>query len=211
MDEQFPPNSHRAKDPARDEKIVEQVTSGKARGKKSSLGKRFTRTFIGGDAKTAAGYVVATVVIPTMQELLAEGASTLIERMIYGDRRGRRGVNRGGPLGQVTPTPYHTMSQASRPAPGTTTVVSNTARARHDFTEIVISSRSAADEVLDQMYNLLERYDEVSVADLYSLTGIRSSHTDNKWGWNSLRGASVGRIRGGGGYVLELPEPIELQ
>lgn len=214
MDQQFPPNSHHTKEPAREDKpVVEQVTVGKARRRKSSLGTRFTRTFFGGDAKTAMSYAVATVVVPMIQEMLSDVVSTATDRVIFGDRRGggraRRGSAIGPDLGRVA---YNTMHQsAARPAPGTTQVMSTRAQARHDFSEIVIDTRVAADEVLDQMYNILERNDEISVSDLYSLTGIRGSHTDQKWGWNSLRGASIGRIRGGGGYVLELPEPIELK
>lgn len=82
-------------------------------------------------------------------------------------------------------------------------------RMRHAFDEIVIGSRQEAEEVLDQLYDLISKYDEASVADLYELTGIPSAHTDQKWGWKELRGSGVGRVRGGG-YLLELPEPIPL-
>jgi hypothetical protein len=80
---------------------------------------------------------------------------------------------------------------------------------RHAFDEIVISSRQEAEEVLDRMYDLISRYDAATVADLYELTGLEGTHADQKWGWEDLRGSSVGRVRGGG-YLLELPEPIAL-
>jgi hypothetical protein len=73
----------------------------------------------------------------------------------------------------------------------------------------VIASRQEAEEVLDRMYDLISQYDAVTVAELYELTGLESSHTDQKWGWEDLRGSGVGRVRGGG-YLLELPEPISL-
>jgi hypothetical protein len=59
------------------------------------------------------------------------------------------------------------------------------------------------------MFDILSRYEVVLVADLYELTGIQTSHTDHRWGWNSLRGAKVVPIRGKG-YLLDLPEPTQL-
>jgi len=49
----------------------------------------------------------------------------------------------------------------------------------------------------------------VTVADLYELTGIASSHTDNKWGWTELRGARAVRTRDGH-FLLDLPDPQPL-
>jgi hypothetical protein len=55
------------------------------------------------------------------------------------------------------------------------------------------------------MYDLLNQYRVVSVADLYELAEIETQISDNSYGWRSLDGA---RIRPtGGGYILELPRP----
>lgn len=78
-------------------------------------------------------------------------------------------------------------------------------RRQQSSDEIVLQSRQEAEDVLDQMFTILERYDEVTLADLYLMTGLSTSHTDHKWGWTNLRGATVGRVRGGG-YLLNLPE-----
>jgi hypothetical protein len=60
------------------------------------------------------------------------------------------------------------------------------------------------------MYDYMSRFGTVSVAHLYELTGIQSSHTDMKWGWDELRGSRVVPQRNGGGYLLDLPEPEPL-
>ena len=88
-------------------------------------------------------------------------------------------------------------------------MLSRAARTRHSFDEIVIPSRQEAEEVLDRMYDLLSRYGSVSVADLYEMTGIQSTHTDIKWGWEALTGSRVSRLRAGG-YLIDLPEPQPL-
>jgi hypothetical protein len=57
---------------------------------------------------------------------------------------------------------------------------------------------------------VLAMYGQVTVAQLYALTGIRAEHTDNKWGWTNLKGAQAVRLRDGR-YLLDLPRPEELR
>lgn len=59
------------------------------------------------------------------------------------------------------------------------------------------------------MFEILSRYGSVSVANLYELTDIVSSHVDHKFGWTSLQGAKVVRMRDGR-FLLDLPEPESL-
>lgn len=69
--------------------------------------------------------------------------------------------------------------------------------------EIVVDTRSGAEEVLERMFHLIDKYKSVTVADLRELLGLPTAYLDNKWGWTDLRGAEVQRVRGG--YQLELP------
>ena len=80
--------------------------------------------------------------------------------------------------------------------------------AKHDFDEIVLDQRAEAEEVIDRLYDVVSRYESATVADLYDLVGLPSTHTDHKWGWTDLRGAGVSRIRDG--YLLDLPDPEPL-
>lgn len=209
--EHFPPNSRKAEQHV-EPKQVERVTSAKAVRRKQPLGRKFSRTFFGGDARTASEYMVGNVIIPALKEMLVEAASSGFERLVYGDVRPKRGRNAptSGPLGYVS---YNRMGPAARQddrPPMPTNRLSRRARARHDFDDIVIPSRQEAEEVIDRMFDLISKYDSASVADLYELTGLKSDHTDYKWGWTDLRGAAVGRVRGGG-YLLDLPEPEFLE
>lgn len=202
--ENFPPNSRKAEERSREPKRVERVTSGDAVRRKPSLGKQFSRTFIGGDAKTAWHYMVFNVLLPAAKDALVEAGASGIEKLVYGDSRPKRGPGpMGGALGHIA---YNRMAPQSQNAPAQ---ISRRSRARHAFDEIVIVSRQEAEDVLDRMFDLTSKYDSATVADLYELTGLESSHVDHKWGWTDLRGASVGRVRGGG-YLLELPDPEPL-
>jgi hypothetical protein len=67
-------------------------------------------------------------------------------------------------------------------------------------------SRVEADEVLSQMYDILEKFEAVTVADLLEIIGQSSNnYTYNRYGWTDLMGSGVVRTRGG--YLLDLPRP----
>jgi hypothetical protein len=202
--DQFPPNSRKAA-ADREPKRVQRVTSDAVR-RRRPLGKQFRNTFFGGDANTAIQYVIFNVLIPGAKDSIVEAGQGFIEKLVYGDARPRRGPM-SNPLGQVS---YHRMSQ-QQPQSRTSMpqALSRRARSRFAFDEIVIPSRQEAEEVLDRLFDLISKYDTATVADLYELTGLASSHIDHKWGWTALRGASVNRVRGGG-YLLNLPEPESL-
>lgn len=207
--EDFPANSAKAKTrsegpPPGEPRKIEQITSAEQPRRKRGLGSRFKETFIGGSARGAAEYMTTEVVVPAIRDMIFEALQSGLDRLIYGDTRPRRGVTTSSysNLGHVN---YQSMS-TNKP---TSRNLSSQARARHDFGEIVIPNREEANEVLDRMYDLLSRYGQVPVADLYALTGIQSSHADHKWGWNSLRGSRIAPLRTGG-YLLDLPNPEPL-
>lgn len=208
--ESFPPNSARAAGPpAREPKKVERVTSGEAVRRKPPLGRRFVTTFFSGDGKTAIQHAAISVIVPKIRDLLYEAGRDFWEYRVYGTTFGAsRGIGRSmGGMGQQTRIniPYGQMGNAQqRPQ-----VMSQKSRARHDFDEIVMESRQDAHDVLEQMFDILGRFEQVTVADLYTLTGVRAEHTDHKWGWISLQGAGVIPVRGGG-FMLNLPKPTAL-
>lgn len=202
--DQFPPNS---KKQTAEPKRVERVTSATAVRRKKGLGKQFKHTFFGGDANTAVQYMIFNVLIPSAKDAMFEAVSSGFEKLVYGEGRARRGPGpMSGALGHVN---YNRMGPQPNRSP-MPTALPRRSRARHNFGEIVIPSRQDAEEVLERMYDIISKYDEVTVSDLYELTGLVPSHTDHKWGWDSLKGASVGRLRGGAGYLLDLPEPEPL-
>lgn len=200
--EEFPPNSKKAA--TTEEKHIEQVTSVEATRRKKPLGKKFTETFFGADLKTVVNYVVTEVLVPAAKDMAVEAGSQGLERFIFGDTSPRRRNTRNAPQGHIA---YNRMSQQSRPTerPG----IGRPRSSRVEFDEIIVASRSEGQEVLSQMYDILSRYESVTVSDLYELVGLRPSHTDLKWGWTDLHGASVDRLRDGS-FLLDLPTPEAL-
>jgi len=207
---EFPPNSHVSK---RDDKTqdggVHRVTSGDPIRRRRPLRKQFTETFIAGDSKSTMRFVVLDVMLPAAKDMIFEMGSEGLRKFMFGDGRRRGGVTppQSGPMGNVS---YHRMGNSAMSSilSGSQRAMSRQARARHNFDEVVIEQRHEAEEVIDKLYEVLSRYGTVTVADLYELVGLASTHTDHRWGWTTLQGAGVSRIRGG--YLLDLPEPHSL-
>lgn len=76
------------------------------------------------------------------------------------------------------------------------------------FDDVVLATRTEAESVLSRMYDLIERYNMVTVAEFYSLVGISAEFTDENWGWRDLRSANIQHIRDG--FRINLPKPEEL-
>jgi hypothetical protein len=204
---EYPPNSEASKRRAREEeKDIKRVTSEDPVRRKKSLGKQFKETFVAGDVKSTVRYGVFDVLIPAAKDTVVEVLSQGIEKLIYGDSRRRPGSTppQSGPTGIISYDRYRMQSRQTAPQ----RVMSRQARSRHDFDEVVLTSRTEAEEVIDRLFEVVSRYGTATVADLYELVGITGTHTDNKWGWTDLRGAGVSRVRGG--YLLDLPEPQPL-
>lgn len=197
----FPPNSESSK--RVEDKKITRVTSGEPVRKRKSLRKQFSETFVAGDMKTAARYVMFDVLLPAAKDMIVEAGSSGIEKLIFGDSR-RRGATppQAGPTGYVS---YNRIPMGASRMASSARAMSRRARASHDFDEIILDSRTEAEEVIDRLFDLVSRYENASVADLYELVGIASNHTDHKWGWTDIRGAGVSRVRDG--YLLDLPEP----
>lgn len=66
-------------------------------------------------------------------------------------------------------------------------------------------SRGDAQEVLNSLEEILRLYDIVTVKDLYDLSGIDATYTDNRYGWKELKDVSVVWDRDG--YIVKMPKP----
>lgn len=211
---EFPANSQKSKARAEEPRPgedarpkLEPITQADQRTKKG-LGRKFKGAFIEGNPRMAMESMAADVVVPMIKEMIFEAIQTGFERMIYGESsRVRRSV---GPPAYPKPTINYGAQYQSTTRPPDPRAISRRSRERMDFGEIIINSRQEAVDVLDTMYDVLSRYDSVPVATLYSLTGIATSHADHKWGWTSLTGSKVAKMRDGR-FLLDLPEPIPLE
>jgi hypothetical protein len=198
----LPSNSHNAKakaQPAAKPKL-EKITTGTVKERKKPIFARAAHSMVTEDGSSVFQYVVMEVLVPAAKNMLSDAVSQGIDRMLYGDS-GRRSSTRPGytNYGTSKVTPLRPERRE----------ISRTSRARHDFRDIVLDSRGDAEDVLDTLGNLIDKYEMATVADLYELVGIEGEFTDDKWGWLDLSRARVRHVREG--YLLDLPptEPIE--
>jgi hypothetical protein len=217
--EEFPPNSDESKKASpRGEPKVDPVVTGGAKRRRKSLRRQFKETFVAGDAKSAGTWVIFEVLLPGAREVVAESITQGVERIIFGSSKRRSGSlypPQTGPAGNIM---YNQLSQSALGSrflprtpgglPGPERVMSRQARAAHNFDEIVLTLRSDAEQTIDQLMNIVARYGQASVANLYELVSFEASHVDHKWGWTDLTGAGVTKVRDG--YLLDLPSPHPL-
>lgn len=212
----FPANSQKAKarseaPPAEERPQVKRVTTAPAEQRKRGLGHKFKETFIGGSLRDTVEYMVTDIVVPAVQDLLYDTLEGGLRRMIHGESNVRSRGAAASSYSNVGRVNYQGMSiKPPTTAPSSNRMLSRRSRTKQDFAEIIIESRREADEALEQMYEFLSRFGVVYVADLYGLTGIQSSHVDYKWGWTSLQGSKVARMRDGR-FLLDIPKPDLLE
>lgn len=204
----YPGNSNNKKEPAARTEKVEKIITGEVVMRKPSLGKRAREIFIGGDAQSVWAYVAYDILIPAVKDTLSDAVSMGIERMLFGDSRSPSSRRRGS----STPTGYGYTNYSSYSKGGSRyqskddgRQVSKRARASHNFDEIILETRVEAETVIERLDDLCDRYGQASVSDLYELVGVVGDYTDEKYGWQDMRGADVSRVRDG--YLLNLPRP----
>jgi hypothetical protein len=222
----YPGNSNKDREPNREpekgngetkspeDRGVEKIIKGKVVQKKPSLGSKIAETFNGDDMKTVGEHVLFDVFIPQVRDLLVDMLMQGIQRKFYGDSSRFRPTSvsgrSGGPI-RVSSTNYNGISKGVNREDRSSYPPreERSSRASNSPMEFVLEDRGEAEAVLDELYQLLENYGTATVADLYQMVGITGSFTDNKWGWDNLKGADIRRA-GRDGFQIILPQPIYL-
>ena len=199
----YKPNSNRFKAEQKSgqkdlaEKKVEKVIKGKAKTKKKSSASKFADNFISDDMASVKSYIVDDLLIPTIKRTIVDAIKNSAEMIFLGKVSDRSGSRSSG--GYVSYRDYGRRDDRR----------SIDSRSRFDYDEIRFEFRGDAEEVLDQMLDMIQRYGLVTVADMYDMAGMTAPYTSNRYGWTSLRNADVGRASDG--YYIRLPKaaPIE--
>lgn len=201
--EEYKPASHKykaeqkEKEQSRSEKKVEKVVKGTVKTRKKN---KLTGVFISEDASNVKSYILMDVLVPAIKKAVSDIVRDGIDMILYGESGRSRKSDGGRSTNYVS---YRSYSDRDRRDERR-----YESRRAYDYNDIILESKREAEEVLQQMEEMLDRYEVVSVADLYDLVGITGSYTDNKYGWTSLRSADSVRVRDG--YLLKLPRPTPI-
>ncbi len=208
----YPSNSKYRRPPPEkppERKRHEKIIEGKVIKRKKGFGAKFRDSLVGeGGVEGALDTFITDILVAGLKGMISDMVSRStdslrdgVERMLWGEPRKRSFYRAGGQY-----VPYDRV-QRRQPAAEFRTI-SREERAHHDFSGLILASRGEAEEILDALRQHLEQYGTVSVQDLYDWVGITSDFTDEKWGWEDLRSASIRHVRGG--YLISLPrtQPI---
>lgn len=206
MIQDLKPNSHKYRDAKEKgnlpEKRVSKVVSGKVKTKKKSEIGKMASVFISEDARNVKDYLVWDVAIPTLKKAILSALDMVLNggNVSYSNRR-----DSGS---KISYRDYWSEPRNS------TRRSDSGQRNRFDYDEIVFESRGEAEAVLSEMEAVIDRYDFVTVADLYDMADLTPpAHTSNRYGWSNLRNAEVVRYRdrNGFGYVIKLPKALPME
>lgn len=202
-------NSHKSKEEPKEappEKKLEKVAVDEVILREKSLGHKTKAIFFGGDFKEVIGYVTADVILPGLRQLMFNMIVEGSERMILGasnkiagkkhDPRPR--VSYDNPMRRAVPDPRSSRLPDQPPH--------FRRRNRREASDLVLTSREQAEEILGTLMEVVDKYGVASLADLYELAGLQSSPIDRKWGWTYLTNADIRQVREG--WLLEIP-PME--
>lgn len=195
--------------PKAEAKKVEKIVSGRVTQRPKPLGKRFIETFLSG-SDGVLKYVLHEIIIPSLKDTVADAFTQGLEKAIFGDARSSS-RRTGFRPGSATPNyvSYNRFANNTTPArQDPRPQLSRQARATHDFREIVLARRGDADGVTDALFELVNKYGQATVMDLYTMLDIHTDFTDEQWGWRDLRGYKIERVTNG--YLLDLPQPEQL-
>jgi len=183
-------------------KVKPKIKRPIVRVKKKSWIQKLLGSIIGGDSGEGVGdYILTDVLVPAAKSTIQDMVTSGIEMLLFGETSGaRRGVHRDRDRGtKVSYGSYFKDDRRdrrdSRRVPG-----------YHNRLEgISFESRGEAESVLDALVDLLDEYENVSIADFYEQASIENmiEFTDNGWGWTNLARARIIRTRDG--YEIEFP------
>jgi hypothetical protein len=180
------------------QKNVQRVVRGRIKVKKKSFLNNLSQSFFGETTDSVLSYILTEVLLPAAKNTISEMVSGGIEMLLFGETKGSVRRNKDPNKTYVS---YGSFYNKDRPREAPR-------RAARQFDDIILENRAEAQEVLDDLVELIENYDSASVADFYDLIGTTGDHTDHKFGWTNLSRAAVERVRDG--YIVALPRPIPL-
>ena len=194
------PNSHRYKEEQKaaataEKKITKVVTNGVKIKKKSGISK-FTDAIVSEDASKVGSYIFMDVLIPAAKKMIADIVTDGISIILYGES-GHLNKKKGSSVS------YSSFYKSDSPRPAASS--SNKPQNPFDLEYISFETRAEANAVLDQMVEVIEAYNQVTVADLYDMIDQTAPYTANRYGWTNLSSAEPAHSRDG--WILKLPKP----
>lgn len=182
-------------------KKIESTLSGNATIQKKSGFERFKDSIIAEDINNVGSWIFNEVIVTSFKRAIFDIVTNGIDMLLYGKASAKQtSQSRTSYSGYYTSggSRYQTssfMDQRSKPAVKS-----------FSYDNIVFPTRGEAEEALEDMLEVIDRYGNVSVSDFYEIAKVKEvpDYTFNDYGWfNIPRNTDVLRCRDG--YILKLP------
>ena len=182
------------------EKKIEKIVTGNVSIKKKSALAKIRDMFIAEDADKVGSYIMMDVLVPSIKRAIVDIIKSSAD-MIFGTKGSQKS---SGTTYTYGGTPYVSYSSSQkRPDPV------NVSRSQYEIGDFIFENKSDAEEVLDQLNELIKAYGQASVADLCELVNAPYEYVANKYGWKNIHDAVSVRVPDG--YSLRLPKSIPLE
>ena len=188
--------------PGEPKKKFDKVVRGKVTLKEQNDIQKIANDFLAEDLKTVKDRIIAEYLLPMLKNGLCSIFNSAINIALWGDDRSRSSSTNYSSSSRQRNSydRYYQDGQSSRPGPS--------GRPARTLQNLDFEVRCDADDTLNEMYDALRKYKQVSVGDLWDMMGVSNESTDYNYGWYNLDGAYIKGIPGG--YRLVLPRPIPL-
>ena len=187
----------------KEKKEIKAVVNGKVTKKKKGIGSKIGAVLFDdnnvGDVKE---YVIFDVIVPAVKNAISNAITGGIDMLLFGERQSDSSRSRDS-------RGYTSYSSRS------TSIRDNSRQGYRrtslfDIDDILLPTKLDANSVIDNMFNILDEYGVVSVADYYALVGEPSNYQMNAWGWENLTNVYTQRTRNGE-YKIVLPKPVNIK
>lgn len=183
-------------------KDIKPVVKGNVKVKKEPLSRKFSDVFLADSVDNVKSYVIFDVIVPAIKNLIVDMTTNSIDMLVNGRSGSSSRSRRGG-----SHTSYSSYFRGDdRPSRRTASP-----RERYSYNDIIFETRGDANEVLDIMMEVLDKYKVISIADYYELSNanVQEQYTDRSYGWFELDDAHI--IRDRDGYRISLPRPESIK
>ena len=187
----------------KEKKEIKAVVNGKVTKKKKGIGSKIGAVLFDdnnvGDVKE---YVIFDVIVPAVKNAISNAITGGIDMLLFGERRSDSLRSRDS----RSYTSYSSRSTSRRD----NSRQGYRRSSLFELDDILLPTKLDANSVIDNMFNILDEYGVVSVADYYALVGEPSNYQMNAWGWENLNNVYTQRTRNGE-YKIVLPKPVNIK
>lgn len=177
------------------DKDISVVTTGRIKTRKGGG--------LANEVRTIGNSLFEEIILPAVKSAVVDFFSNGVNMIMFGRESTR-------PRGDGRHTAYNRMHKGrQRSSRNRRSSSQNIRQTEEIFEDIFFDERHDAENTLGRMMELTAEYGWATIGDLYSLVGLSSNYTHERYGWDDLRRCRIQFTTEG--YVIDLPDPEYLK